>query len=76
MNRIYREKAWLEKQIKKGGSFGEIAKQVGVTRMTIYNWIKRYGLLSLKKESSRKKVLEEAIQIIMDESSCLDTFFQ
>lgn len=42
---LYKSKAWLSNRYKEGMSSDEIAKLCGVTRMTVFSWAKKFGLI-------------------------------
>jgi transposase len=47
--KIYEDRDWLfEQYVKQGRTAKDIADDVGVTEMTIYNWLKKFDLLRYK----------------------------
>jgi len=56
----YRDPTWLERRyVLEGKSIEEIAEEAGVTKMTVYLWLKRYGLLRAREE--RRKLVAQKL---------------
>lgn len=43
--KMYQSKAWLERKLYREGKHPEeIAKEMGVSSSTIYNWMEKHGI--------------------------------
>lgn len=61
LNRSYRKKQWLEKQLKSGLSIHKIALSCGVGYMQVKNYCFKYGLISLvEQQRAKAKIKKEA----------------
>jgi predicted transcriptional regulator len=46
MVELYQSKAWLHRRfLKQKKSIDEIAVECGTTTRTIYNWLKKFGMI-------------------------------